>query len=86
MKGSGQAGNAARRCGFLSSIRPLGALSSALLFIFHPRTTALSASSSWNQPWLCLHPRPGSAPPLPLWARALPKARIWVNEAQMLDF
>ena len=53
---------------------------------FTPRQQLRPPLPSWNQPWLCLHPHPGSAPPLPLWARALLKARVWVNEAQMLDF
>lgn len=69
MKGSGQ-GATPPSDGFSSNLSPRCSFL-VLFFIFSPLTTALSASSSWNQPWLCLHPHPGSAPPLPLWARAL---------------
>ena len=52
----------------------------------HPAHLFPSGTTPGSALPACQHPTPGSAPPHPLRVTALPKARVWINEAQMPDW
>lgn len=95
MKGSGQAGSAPPSD--VVSFHPFAPSALLLMLVFyffldsssvltHPAHLFPSGTTPGSALPACQPPTPGSATPHPLRVTVLPKARVWINEAQMLDW